>query len=66
MKALNLLIRFLLELCALASLWYWASHAVSNGPARIALGVSVLSVFALLWWLFAAHRAKFPPPRAWK
>ncbi len=66
MKAANLLLRFLLEFCALAALWYWGYHAVQSEAARLVLCVAAPAVFAVLWGLFAAHKAKFPPPQPWK
>lgn len=66
MKALNLLLRFLLELAALAAVGYWGYHAVEPEPARIALCIAGPIVFAVFWGLFAAHRAKYPPPQPWK
>lgn len=66
MKAANLLIRFLLELCALAALGYWGWHATDNEAGRIALAIAAPLLLAILWGLFAAHKAKYPPPRFWK
>lgn len=66
MKALNLAIRFFLELCALAALGYAGYHAVANEAARIVLAIAAPLALAVLWSLFAAHKARFPPPRAWK
>jgi hypothetical protein len=61
MKILNLLLRFLLEVCALIALGYWGLHA-----AGLLLCIGAPLLFALLWGLFAAHKAKFPPPQPWK
>lgn len=66
MKAFNLLIRFLLELCALAALGYWGWHAASDEAGRIALVIAAPLTLSALWSLFAAHKAKYPPPRFWK
>jgi hypothetical protein len=66
MKIANLGLRFLLELCALAALGYWGYHVVQGELARLVLCIAAPTLFAILWGLFAAHKAKFPPPRPWK
>jgi uncharacterized protein DUF2568 len=65
MKALNLLLRFLLELSALAALGYFGYH-VASGLAAIFLCIAAPLLFAVLWGLFVAHKAKFPPPGPYK
>src|SRR5262245_49641962 len=61
-RSLMLLTLFLLELCALAAL-SWAGFSL-NAPlgVRIALGVGLPLVGAVVWGLFAAPRAKFKLP----
>lgn len=66
MKALNLLLRFLLELCALYAMGYVGYHLVEGEAAKLALCIAAPIGFAILWWLFAAHKAKFPPPQPFK
>jgi len=63
MKAINLLIRFLLELCALWALGYSGYHAAEPEAGRIALAIAAPLALAVLWGLFAAHKAHFPPSR---
>ena len=65
MKAVNLLLRFLLELTALVALGYWGFHAAA-GMAGILICIGAPLAFAVLWGLFAAHKAKYPPPQPWK
>ena len=65
MKTINLVLRFLLELAALASLGYWGYHALP-GVGGVVLCIASPIGFAVLWGLFAAHKAKFPPPQPWK
>jgi hypothetical protein len=65
MKAINLLLRFLLELAALVALGYWGYHAAA-GVVGILLCIVAPLLFAVLWGLFAAHKAKSPPPGPWK
>lgn len=57
-RSLMLLTLFLLELCALAAL-SWAGFSL-NAPlgVRIALGVGLPLLGAVVWGLFAAPRAK--------
>lgn len=66
MKAINLAIRFLLELCALAALGYAGYRAPLPEVGKIALAIAAPLALAILWGLFAAHKAKYPPPRFWK
>ena len=65
MKAISLLLRFLLELAALAALGYAGLHA-ATGTFGILLCIALPLVFAFVWWLFPAHKAKFPPPQPLK
>jgi drug/metabolite transporter (DMT)-like permease len=65
-KIANLALRFVLELCALAAVSYAGYHAVQGEAARLALGIAAPILFAVLWSLFAAHKARFPPPQPWK
>jgi len=52
MKAANLLIRFLLEICALGALAYSGYHSVSNEAARVALTIAAPLLFAVLCGAF--------------
>ena len=66
MKIANLALRFALEMAALAALGYWGYHTVEPESTRLALCIAAPIGFAVLWGLFAAHKAKFPPPEPWK
>ncbi|HEX2667908.1 MAG TPA: YrdB family protein [Gammaproteobacteria bacterium] len=66
MKIINLALRFMLELCALAAMGYWGYHAMQAEAGRLALCIAAPAAFALLWWLFPAHKARFPLPQPWK
>jgi len=66
MKPINLAIRFLLELCALAALGYAGYHAPLPEWGKIALAIAAPLGLAVLWGLFAAHKAKQLLPRFWK
>lgn len=66
MKSINLLVRFLLELAALAAVGYSGYHAPGPEWERVALAIVAPVVFAVLWSFFAAHKARFKLPRFWK
>ncbi len=60
----NLAVAFFLELCALAALGYWGFHVGSGTVAKVALGIGVPLLTAVVWGLFIAPRAtvKVPAP----
>jgi Protein of unknown function (DUF2568) len=58
-KAANLGLRFLLELCLLAALAYVGLQA------SIVLAVALPVVAAVIWGLLVAPRARFPLPLSW-
>lgn len=62
MRSLNLLVRFLLELSALAALAFAGSRSAQHSVA-IVLGIAAPCCLAILWSLFAAHKARFALPR---
>lgn len=66
MKAIDLAIRFLLELCALIALGYAGYQAPVPEVGKIAIAIAAPLALAVLWSLFAAHKAKYPPPGVWK
>lgn len=59
MKAANLGLRFLLELCLLAALAYIGLRA------SVVLSILAPVVAALIWGLFVSPRARFPLPLSW-
>ena len=56
-KGANLLLRFLLELCALGALGYWGFKTGSTTITKIALGVGAPLVAAVVWGVFVSPRA---------
>jgi hypothetical protein len=58
-KAANLGLRFLLELCLLAALAYVGLQV------SIVLAVLLPALVALIWGLFVSPRARFPLPSIW-
>ncbi len=64
LKASNLGLRFLLELCALAALGYWGVRAGQTLPLKIALGIGAPLLLAVFWGTFVAPKAAIRLPRA--
>jgi hypothetical protein len=65
-KAANLAVRFLLELCMLAALGYWGFKSGNGLLLKIGLGLGAPLLAAVAWGLFVAPKAavKLPwPPR---
>lgn len=60
LKAFNLLVRFLLELCLLAAVGYWGFKTHSSGGIKILLGIGLPALLAVLWGLFVAPKARYP------
>jgi hypothetical protein len=59
-KAANLGLRFLLELCALAALAYWGTQAGRGLLLRLVLGIGAPLVAAVVWGTFVAPKATVP------
>jgi hypothetical protein len=57
-RALNLAVRFLLELAALAALAYWGFHTGESLVTDVLLGVGAPVVAAVVWGTFAAPRSE--------
>jgi hypothetical protein len=51
LKTLNLLVRFLLELCMLAAVGNWGFQAGSGWGMKIILGIGLPLLVAVSWWL---------------
>jgi len=56
----NLALRFLLELCALASLCYWGFHNGSHIAAKMLLGLGSPFLAAVAWGTFVSPKAAIP------
>jgi len=61
----NLLARFLLELCVLASLGYWGVHTGAGPLAKFGLGIGAPLMAALIWGMFLSPRAAIPVHGIW-
>lgn len=56
-RALNLGVRFLLELCALAALGYWGFQTGGSLPLKLVLGIGAPLVAATVWGAFVSPKA---------
>jgi hypothetical protein len=59
MKAANLLVRFLLELCALGALGYWGARTGHGLAGKVAISAGVVLLAATAWGLVVAPDAPF-------
>jgi hypothetical protein len=59
LRSANLVVRFLLELCALAAFGYWGFHVRGSRGLRIALAIGAPLLAAVVWILFGAPGAQF-------
>ena len=62
LKAVNLAVRLLVELAALAAFAVWGFQLGEGRLARIALGVGAPLAAAVVWGLFASPEAIVPIP----
>jgi hypothetical protein len=56
-KPLNLAVKFLLELAALAAFGVWGA-SIASGPLAVLLAIGLPVIVAVLWGTFAAPRAR--------
>lgn len=56
-RALNLGLRFLLELAALGAVASWGVHTGGSILAKVALGLALPIAFAVLWGTFVSPKA---------
>jgi hypothetical protein len=61
MKQANLAVRFLVELCALATLAYWGFTLDAPIAVRVVLGVATPLIAAIAWEAYVAPRVDFRP-----
>jgi hypothetical protein len=57
LKGANLVLRFALELCLLASVAYWGSQVASSTAVNIIVAIATPLVLATIWGLFLAPKA---------
>ena len=67
LKGATLVLRFLLELCALAAVAYWGSRVSSTIAVNVVVGVAAPLLLAAVWGLFLAPKSsRHPdPPGRW-
>jgi len=63
--SVNLGVRFLLELCALAALGYWGFRLELEVVVKIAAGLGAPLLAAVVWGVFVSPKASFPLPGLW-
>ncbi|MGC5326004.1 YrdB family protein [Brevibacillus sp. SYSU BS000544] len=61
-KMLNLALRFLLELCALAAVGYWGFKTGSNVFLRYCLGIGAPLLIAVVWGALGSPNAPISLP----
>lgn len=59
LKSINVAVRFLLELCVLASVGYWGFKNGSGIIIKILLGIGTPLLIAIIWGMFGAPKANF-------
>ena len=57
LKGLNLLVRFLLELCMLAAVGYWGFKTHSGWALKILFGIGLPLLIAVIWGTLMAPRS---------
>jgi hypothetical protein len=58
LRAVNLLLRFLIELAALAGLAFWGWTAAHSTTGRVVLAIATPTAAAWLWGMYAAPASK--------
>jgi hydrogenase/urease accessory protein HupE len=61
LRAANLTLRFLLELCALAAVAYWGSRVSDSTAVNVALAVAAPLALATYWGVVLSPKAKNRP-----
>jgi hypothetical protein len=61
-STLNHVLRFTLELCALAALAYWGAHVEANRITTLALAILAPLLAAVAWGLFVSPKARIRAP----
>ncbi len=64
-KPINLLVRFLLELCLLAALGYWGFQTGQEMVGKVGLGIGLPLVAAVTWGIFLAPASDRRLPEPW-
>ena len=59
LKSINVVVRFLLELCVLAAVGYWGFKTGSGWFLKILLGIGAPLLIAVIWGMFGAPKATY-------
>jgi|SRR5262245_53920083 len=62
MKQANLVVRFLVELCALTALAYWGFSLDAPIVVRVIVGIAAPLTAAIAWGAYVAPRARLSAP----
>jgi hypothetical protein len=62
LKAGNLAVRFLLELCLLAALVYWGFQSGQGWLGKMSYGIGAPLLAAVIWGMFVAPKARYQLP----
>jgi hypothetical protein len=65
-KALNLALRFVLELCLLVALGYWGFRLDGGWPLRLVAGLGAPLMAGVVWGAFVAPRARRRLAEPWR
>jgi hypothetical protein len=63
-RVANLVLRFLLELCALGALGYWGFKTGGDAITKLAIGIGVPLIAAVVWGTFLSPQASVQLPRS--
>ncbi|MGG3562331.1 YrdB family protein [Neobacillus rhizosphaerae] len=59
LKAINLGVRFLLEIMVLIILAYWGFHVIQSFVIKTVLGIGTPLLVAIIWGMFGAPKAPY-------
>jgi Protein of unknown function (DUF2568) len=65
LHAANLVVRFLLELAALAATAYWG-YETGSGALRVVLAIGAPLLVIAVWWAFVSPKPRLEVPRPLK
>jgi len=62
---LNLVLRFLLEICVLTAFGYWGIQSGKSMFFKFLLGIGAPVLFVVIWGMFGSPKAIFPLSGFW-
>jgi hypothetical protein len=66
LRIINMMVRFVLELCLLAAVAYWGFQLAGGWPIRLAAGIGAPLLVATVWGLLIAPKAKRRLAEPWR